>query len=98
VELRQYEVMLILLPDAEEPVVVGVIDRITQVLADRGEVGKVDRWGRRRLTHQIEHQTDGYYVVLDLKADPDVVSELDRSLQLADDVLRFKVIVKGKAA
>lgn len=90
--------MMILPPEAEEPVVAGVLDRITQVLADKGKLGKVDRWGRRRLTFEIEHQTDGYYVILEFKADPDAIKELDRSLQLADDVLRFKVIAKGKAA
>jgi len=93
--VRQYEVVLILPPEAEESAVGGVVDRITQALAGRGEVGNIDRWGRRRLAHQIQHQSEGYYVVIDLKAEPDVVAELERSLQLADEVLRFKVVLKA---
>ena len=93
--MRQYEVMLILPAEAEESSVDGVIDRIRGVLGDNGEVGKVDKWGRRRLAYQIERQSEGYYAVVDFKSDPDVIAELDRTLQLSDQVLRFKVLVKA---
>lgn len=93
--MREYEIMLILPPEAEESAVQGVIDRIAKTLGDNGEVGAIDRWGRRRLAHQIEHQSEGYYVVADFKADPDQLVELDRVLHLADDVLRHKVVLKA---
>jgi small subunit ribosomal protein S6 len=93
--MRQYEIMLILPPDAEEATVQGVVDRISKTLAENGEVGAIDRWGRRRLAHQIAKQSEGYYVVMDFKADPDQLKELDRVLHLADDVLRFKVVLKA---
>lgn len=93
--MRQYEVLLILLPEAEESTVQGAIEKITRVLGENGEVGEIDRWGRRRLAHQISHQAEGYYVLVNFKADPDTITELDRVLHLADDVLRFKVVNKA---
>lgn len=97
--LRQYEVMLILPPDADESVVSGAADRIARIVSDGGgAVGNVDRWGRRRLAFEIEHQSEGYYVVVEFTADPPRIGELDRALQLADEVLRFKVVVRGEAA
>jgi small subunit ribosomal protein S6 len=91
--------MLILPPDADESVVSGALDRITRVVGDAGgEVGNVERWGRRRLAFEIEHQSEGYYVVVEFTADPEALTELERSLHLADEVLRFKIVVRGEVA
>jgi len=89
--------MLILPAEADESVVSGALDRITRVVGEAG-VGNVDRWGRRRLAFEIERQAEGYYVVVDFTADPDVLTELERTLRLADEVLRFKIVVRGEAA
>jgi small subunit ribosomal protein S6 len=91
--------MLILPPDADESVVSGALDRITRVVGGGGgEVGNVERWGRRRLAFEIEHQSEGYYVVVEFTADPEALTELERSLHLADEVLRFKIVVRGEVA
>ncbi len=88
--------MLILPPEADESVVSGAVDRITKVVSDGGgEVGKTDRWGRRRLAYEIARQNEGYYVVVEFRADPAAIAALERTLHLADEVLRFKVIVRA---
>ncbi|HZD79246.1 MAG TPA: 30S ribosomal protein S6 [Actinomycetota bacterium] len=97
--MRQYEIMLILPAEADESVVGAAVDRITRVVSQGGgEVGKIDRWGRRRLAYEIDDRTDGYYVVVEFTAEPSVLVELERTLHLADDVVRFKVVVRGEAA
>jgi small subunit ribosomal protein S6 len=94
--LRQYEVMLILPAEADESVVGTAVDRITKVISDAGgEVGKIDRWGRKRFAYEIDKQAEGYYVVVEFHADPAALSELDRTLLLADEVVRFKVVVRA---
>jgi small subunit ribosomal protein S6 len=91
--------MLILPPEADESVVSGALDRITRVVGEAGgQVGKVDRWGRRRFAFEIEHQSEGYYVVVEFTAEPEALTELERSLYLADEVLRFKIVVRGEVA
>jgi small subunit ribosomal protein S6 len=96
VDLRKYEIMLILPAEAEDDVVTGVVDRINKVLADSGgEVGTVDKWGRRRLAYEIDKRTEGYYVVAEMSADPTTIRELERVLQLVDEVVRFKVVVRA---
>jgi small subunit ribosomal protein S6 len=88
--------MLILPPDADESVIGGAVDRIVKVVSQSGgEVGKIDRWGRRRLAYEIAHQSEGFYVVVEFKADPSTIAEVERMLGLADEVLRFKVIVRA---
>jgi len=90
--------MLILPADAEDPAIDGVIDRMGQVLREAGgEITNVDRWGRRRLAYDIGRQSEGYCLVVDCLGDPGSMRELDRVLALADQVMRFKVVVRGEA-
>jgi small subunit ribosomal protein S6 len=94
VELREYEIMLILPAEADEALVGTAVDRIAKVVSTAGgEIGKIDRWGRRRFAYEIAHQTEGYYVVVRFTADPTTAAELDRPLNLADEIIRHKVTV-----
>ena len=96
--MRDYEVMLILPADADESVVGTAVDRISRTIADAGgDVGNIDRWGRRRFAYEIDKQNEGYYVVVSFKAEPSALAELDRALQLADEIVRFKVVVRAAA-
>jgi small subunit ribosomal protein S6 len=94
--MRKYEIMLILPAEADEADVGAVVERITKILGDRGgEVTKTDRWGRRRFAHEMLKRNEGYYLILECQADPATMRELDRVLHLADDVLRFKVVLRA---
>jgi small subunit ribosomal protein S6 len=88
--------MLILPAEADESAVGAAVERITKVLSERGgEVKNIDRWGRRRFAFPIDRQSEGYYVVVSFSGDPSAISEIDRTLTLADEVLRFKVVLRA---
>jgi small subunit ribosomal protein S6 len=92
--LREYECLLILPADADEALVGTATDRIQRVVAKHsGQVHGVDRWGRRRLAYEIDRRTEGYYVLVTFAAEPAAQDELDRTLNLADEVLRYKTTV-----
>lgn len=102
--MRPYEVMVIFDASLEEDVIRAAITRATELLTSRGaELGHVDVWGKRRFAYRLKHRWEGYYVVLQAKADPAAMDELSRTLSLADEVLRHKVLripddVYGRAA
>ena len=93
--MRKYEIMLILPAEADESVVSTAVERIANVVATHGgEVTGVDRWGRRRFAYTLDHLTEGYYVVATFTAEPASQTELERVLNLADEVIRYKVLVR----
>lgn len=97
--MRKYEAMLILPAEADDGVITTVTDRIGQVLGESGgEVGSVDRWGRRRLAFELAGHSEGYYLVVAFTGDPGAIKELDRVLSLVDEVIRFKVVVRDDQA
>jgi small subunit ribosomal protein S6 len=91
--MRHYELMVILNPDLEEKTVGPSLDQFLGVIRDGGgTVEKVDIWGRRRLSYEIEKRWEGIYAVVDLMAEPATVKELDRQLNLSESVMRTKVL------
>ena len=91
--LRAYEVMVILDPDIDERTVGASLDTYLNVVRqDGGSIENVDVWGRRRLAYENNKKPEGIYAVVDLKAEPATVKELDRQLGLNESVLRTKVI------
>ncbi|MDQ4005821.1 MAG: 30S ribosomal protein S6 [Actinomycetota bacterium] len=92
-ELRKYEILVLVDPEADEETVGRAVDRVTQVLTDNAaQVGTVDRWGRRKLAYEIDKKTEGQYFVVAFQAEPPTLTELDRVLSLADEVMRFKIV------
>ncbi|MGH2927919.1 MAG: 30S ribosomal protein S6, partial [Solirubrobacteraceae bacterium] len=91
--MRPYEVMVIFDTRAEPPAIQAVVDRLVEtVRAQEGTPGRIDRWGRRQFAYEVNHRTEGYYVLVELSGVPRTVDEVSRLLTLADEVLRFKVI------
>jgi len=85
--------MVILDPDLEERTIAPSLDQfLTVVTKDGGTVEKVDIWGRRRLSFEINKRVEGIYAVVDLSAQPATVAELDRQLNLNESVLRTKLM------
>ena len=95
VGLRPYEVMFILPAEADEKLVTTAVDRITKAIEPTGgSVLNIDRWGRRRFAYEIDRQNEGYYVVVAFDAEPSVIAPLERSLVLADEIMRAKVTIR----
>ena len=90
--MRTYEVMVILDPSLDERTVAPSLDTYLNVVRqDGGQVESVDVWGKRRLAYEINKNAEGIYAVIDLRAEPATVKELDRQLTLNESVLRTKV-------
>ncbi|MBI2168454.1 MAG: 30S ribosomal protein S6 [Actinobacteria bacterium] len=91
--MRPYEIVVIFDADLEEETIRAAVDRATEhITKGGGEVSRVDHWGKRRFAYELRHRWEGYYVVLQARAEPGTVEELDRSLSLADEVLRQRVV------
>lgn len=91
--MRPYEIMVILDAGLEEDVIRTTLDRAAQVISQAGgTVGRIDRWGRRRFAYEVKHQSEGYYALMEINAQPPAIAEVDRMLGLADEVVRHKVV------
>ena len=91
--MRNYELMTIFRPDLEEQPLQEAVERLSGLIAARGgEVISSDPWGRRRLAYPIQDFRDGLYSITQLKLDPKAADELERSLMLNDQIIRYLLL------
>jgi small subunit ribosomal protein S6 len=90
--VRRYELMLIIRPDAPDEKAAAVIDRTTRyVVASGGQIVTVAPWGRRRLAYPIDRHREGSYHIVVFESPAEAIAELERSLQITEEVIRFLV-------
>lgn len=93
--MNSYELLYIMKPTVEEEARAALIARFADIVKnDNGEVENIDEWGMRKLAYAIDYISEGYYVLMNFKANPDLPAELERNLKISEDVMRFMVVKK----
>jgi small subunit ribosomal protein S6 len=91
--MRHYELMIILDPDLEERTVTPSLETYLKIIKESGGVvNKLDVWGKRRMSFEINKKAEGIYAVADMNCEPAAIKELDRQLNLNESILRTKVM------
>jgi len=91
--LRDYELVFIISPEAEEEKMGAAIDNVTQFITGKGgTISEVEQWGKRKLAYAIKHFTEGNYVLARFKMKPELTKELEASLQISEEVLRYLLV------
>ena len=95
--MKRYEIMYIVRPNLEEEARKELIAKFNKVLTDlKSEEVKVDEWGLRDLAYEIADYKKGYYVVLDVNAPVEAISELDRVMKIDENIIRHIVISRDE--
>lgn len=87
--MNSYYLTLVLRPDLEEKTRKEVLDSVTKKFA---KIEKEDLWGIRTLAYPIKRHTSGYYAHFEIQSEPKDVLNLDKSLDLEEDILRYLLI------
>jgi small subunit ribosomal protein S6 len=88
-----YEHVFIARQDISGAQVDALADSFAQLIADNGgEVKKREYWGLRNLSYRMRKNRKGHYVLLNLAAPAPAIAELERTLRINDDVLRYLTI------
>ena len=90
--MRAYELMVIINGDLDETAARAQVTEIEGRLNDAGMVATTDFWGRRQFAYEIDHRTEGTYVVFEVLADPGALDGVERGLRLADEIVRHKLL------
>lgn len=89
--MRKYEGMFIFLPNAEEKRV-QLMERFQGIIEENGKIETIDEWGVRKLAYLIDDIAEGYYVLINFEAEPQVINELERVSKISDSIMRYMII------
>ncbi len=94
--MSKYELMVIIDPALEDDKKDAAIENVKSIIAEAGEVSSTDVWGLRKLAYPIQKKSEGYYVVMQFTAEPELPKELDRRLRIADAYMRHIIVSKDE--
>jgi len=90
--IREYEVVMILSPEATEEEIAATIERVDGLITGAGgTVGEHNNWGLKRLAYPVQKFREGNYILVKFSMDSAAVTEMDRSLKASEDIVRYLV-------
>lgn len=92
----KYETIFIVNATLTEEVIKGLVEKFTTLIADNGEIVKVEEWGKRRMAYAIDDMPEGYYTLVEFDCKPDFPAELDRIYKITDGIIRSIIVAKDK--
>ncbi len=89
---RKYEAFYIVKPDMNDGDVQKIADRFKGVVEEKGgSVEKAAKWDKRKLAYEVKGFKEGNYVLMHFEAAPTVPKELNRLMQISDDIIRHRI-------
>ena len=88
-----YENIFIARQDISGAQVDTLADTFTElVAANGGEIKKREYWGLRNLAYRMRKNRKGHYVLFNIDAPPAAIAELERTMRINEDVIRYLTI------
>jgi small subunit ribosomal protein S6 len=88
-----YENVFIARQDISGAQVDALADGFAQLVTDHGgEVRKREYWGLRNLAYRMRKNRKGHYILFNLSAPPAAIAELERTMRINEDVIRYLTI------
>jgi len=87
---RQYEVIFIVDPTADDDEITRLSDGFKQIITDQGgTITKHESMGKRQLAYEILHKTEGHFVLLEIEGSGREIAELERRMRVNDRIIRY---------
>ena len=94
--MRHYEICFIVHPDQSEQVP-AMVERYKGIVAARkGQVHRLEDWGRRQLAYPLAKVHKAHYVLMNIECDSETLGELEHSFRFNDAVLRHLTVQMPK--
>jgi len=98
--MKNYETVFILTPVLSEVQMKDAVDKFKNVLQETvgAEIIHEEHWGLRKLAYPIQHKSNGFYHLVEFKADPEKVNVLEVEYRRDEKIIRFLTTVLDKHA
>lgn len=90
--MRNYEIVFMVHPDQSEQVS-SMIERYRAIVTNmKGQIYRIEDWGRRQLAYPINKLHKAHYVLLNIEATQEAIEELETSFRFNDAVIRSMIM------
>jgi small subunit ribosomal protein S6 len=88
-----YETVFITRQDLSDAQVKAITEAAEKIIKDaKGKITKTESWGLRTLAYKINKNKKGHYVLIEMDAPAPAMIEVERTLRLNEDVIRYMTV------
>ena len=96
--MNKYELALIVNAKIEDDARAAVVEKAKDyITCFGGTVTEVEDWGKKKLAYEIQKMSEGFYYFIKFDAEAGVPGELEQSVRIMDNVLRFLCVRRDEA-
>ncbi len=93
--MDKYEILYIIRGAVEDEVKEKTVQKFEALVsAQGGTVDELDKWGMRKFAYEIDHQTEGYYVLMNVTCSKEAQIEIDRQMRNDENIIRQMILKK----
>lgn len=91
--MNKYELALVVNAKIEDDARVATVEKVKEYITRfGGTITNVDEWGKKRLAYEIQKMKEGFYYFIQFDADETVPGELEQSVRIIENVIRYLCI------
>ena len=90
--MNKYESVIIINPTVEAEKIKTLVQKFTDLINNAGKEEKVKEKKKKKLAYEVKKNKEGYYVIINFEAQPELIVELERNYRITDEVLKFIVV------
>ena len=91
--LKQYETVFIATPVLSDAQMKEAVAKYLDLIKENGgEVVYEQDWGLRKLAYPIQKKTTGFYHLIEFKAEPAFIAEIERRFNIDETIMRYLVV------
>ena len=94
IQPQLYETLYLVRPNIKQDDLTTIQDKVTKAInSGQGEISRDEKWAERDLAYPINDYTRGTYYIVEFKAMPSVIANIEKHLAFHNvDVLRFMTV------
>ena len=93
--MKNYELLYIIDATLADEKKEALIEKVSAlVTSNGGEVSDPEKWGVRKYAYPINFQNEGYYVLMNFKAETNVPKIIESQLLITDGIVRHMIVAR----
>ena len=88
--MNKYELAVVVSAKIEDEDRAATIETVKEYITRfGGTITNVDEWGKKRLAYEIQKMREGYYYFIQFESDSSCPAEVEKSVRIMENVIRF---------
>lgn len=90
--MRHYEIVFLVHPDQSEQVP-SMVERYKAIIEEgKGQIHRLEDWGRRQLAYPINKIHKAYYVLMNVECNKEAIEEIENVFRFNDAIIRNMIL------